>query len=97
MAIANLIEKKWLWRSFHVVTADGVFEVIYNGKGTGFEEVTVNGEIACRMPSLLWYVPKFDFVIGSSNAQINVKVSPLLQISSFNLIVGDTELYSESE
>ena len=84
-------------RSFHVVTKDGVFEVVYNGKGTGYEEVTVNGEIACRMPSLLWYVPKFDFDIGGAHAQINVKVSPLLQISSFNLIVGEAEIYSEDQ
>lgn len=95
MAIANLIEKKWLWRSFHVVTADGVFEVIYNGKGAGYEEVTVNGEIACRLPSLLWYEPRFDFKVGSETSQINVRVSALLQISAFNLIVGDAEIYSE--
>ncbi len=97
MAIANLIEKKWLWRSFHVVTNDGVFEVVYNGKGTGYEEVTVNGEVACRLPSLVWYVPKFDFNIGGANAQINVKVSSLLQINSFSLSVGETEIYSENE
>ncbi len=97
MAIANLMEKKWLWRSFHVVTEDGVYEVIYDGKGTGYEEVTVNGEVACRMPSLLWYVPKFDFTIGGANAKINVKVSPLLQISSFDLLVNETEIYSERE
>lgn len=95
MAIANLIEKKWLWRSFHVVTEGGVHEVIYDGKGTGYEQVTVNGEVACRLQSLLWYEPRFDFKIGSENAQINVKVSALMQITSFNLIVGDTEIYSE--
>ncbi len=95
MAIANLIEKKWLWRGFHVVTNEGVYEVIYNGKGTGYEEVTVNGEVACRLQSLMWYQPRFDFAVGSVNAQINVKVSGLMQIISFNLIVGDAEIYSE--
>ena len=97
MAIANLMKKKWLWRSFHVVTEDGVFEVVYNGKGAGYEEVTVNGEVACRTPSLLWYIPRFDFGIGGANAQINVKVSPLLQISSFDLSVNGTEIYAECE
>ena len=97
MAIANLMEKRWLWRSFHVVTNEGVYEVIYNGKGTGYEEVTVNGETACRMSSVLWYVPRFDFNIGSAAAQINVKVSPLLQIVSFDLSVSGTEIYSECE
>ena len=95
MAIANLIEKKWLWRSFHVVTGGGVYEVVYNGKGTGYEEVTVDGEVACRLQSLLWYQPQFDFAVGGANAQINVKVSGLLQIVEFNLIVGGAEIYSE--
>ncbi len=97
MAIANLIEKKWLWRNFHVVNANCVYEVAYNGKGTGYEEITIDGEVACRIQSLMWYAPKFDFVIGDANAQINVKVSPLLQISSFDLIIDGTEIYSECE
>ena len=97
MAIANLIEKKWLWRTFHVVTPEGTFEVVYDGKGLGFEEVLVNGETACRMSSLFWYVPRFDFVIGSFASQINVKVSPLLQISAFDLIVNDELVYNEAE
>ena len=95
MAIANLIEKKWLWRSFHVVTDNGVYEVTYNGKGTGYEEVAVNEEVVCRLQSLLWYQPQFNFTIGNANAQINVKVSGLLQITFFNLIVGGAEIYSE--
>lgn len=95
MAIANLMERKWLWRNFHVVTADGVFEVTYNGKGAGYEEVLVDGEVVCRVPSHFWYVPKFDFRIGSTPAQIKVKVSGLLQISSFDLIVNQTAVYSE--
>ena len=95
MTIANLIEKKWLWRSFHVVTGDGVYEVAYNGKGTGYEEVSVDGEVVCRLQSLLWYQPQFDFTIGGADAQINVKVSALLQIVEFKLIVGGAEIYSE--
>lgn len=93
--IANLIEKKWLWRTFHVVTDEGVFEVVYNGKGTGFEEVLVNGEIVNRTTSWLWYVPEFEFVIGNVKSKIKVKVSPLLQISSFDLSVNEKIVYSE--
>lgn len=95
MAIANLMEKKWLWRKFHVVTTDGVYEIVYNGKGAGYEEVKVDGETACRLKSLLWYEPRFDFAIGKTNARVNVKVSPLLQISRFDLIVNETVVYSE--
>ena len=93
--IANLMEKKWLWRTFHVVTGEGVFEVVYNGKGTGFEEIRVNGEIARRTVSWWWYVPKFDFVLGNSKARVKVKVSPLLQIRSFDLSVDGRLVYSE--
>lgn len=95
MAIANLIEKKWLWRTFHVVTSEGTFEVVYNGKGVGFEEVIVNGEVACRKSSFFWYVPRFDFAIGNIMSQINVKISPLLQINSFDLIVNQEMIYAE--
>lgn len=93
--IANLIEKKWLWRTFHVVTDEGVYEVVYNGKGTGFEEVLVDGVIAKRTVSWLWYVPEFEFVIGNVESKIKVKVSPLLQISSFDLSVDGKVVYSE--
>ncbi len=95
MAIANLMEKKWLWRKFHVVTADGVHEVVYNGKGAGYEEVKVDGETACRLKSLIWYEPHFDFTIGNANARVNVKVSPLMQIRQFDLIVNEMLVYSE--
>ena len=95
MAIANLIEKKWLWRNFYVLTADGGFEVAYNGKGAGYEEITVNGKIACRRTSLWWYVPKFDFHIGESNVSVNVKISPLMRIKRFDLSVDGRLVYSE--
>lgn len=95
MMIANLIEKEWLRRNFNVVTADGVFEVAYDGRGMGYEQVKVNDEVACRKPSYIWYVDKFDFMIGRSKAQVRVKVSLLLQISKFSLLVDDTIIYSE--
>lgn len=93
--IANLIEKKWLWRTLHVVTDEGIFEVVYNGKGVGFEEILVEGKTANRTTSWLWYVPKFNFNLGNSEAQIKVKVSPLLQISSFDLTIAGKTVYSE--
>ena len=96
MIVANLMEKKWLLRSFHVVSPEGVFEVTYDGKGMGYEEVLVNGEVACRMQSLFWYVPKFDFFIGSLKSQINVSVGASLQIRSFSLIVDGEVIYSEN-
>jgi hypothetical protein len=97
MAIANLIEKKWLWRSFHILTSEGVYELVYDGKGLGYEEVLVNGEVVIRMPSYWWYVPKFDFSIGNSDAQIYVEVSALMQISFFKLVIDGIEVYSEGQ
>lgn len=93
--IANLIEKKWLWRTFHVVSPEGVFEVIYNGKGIGYEEIIVNGEVACRLLSHFWYVPKFDFLIGNLESQVNVRVWAWLQIRSFDLVINGETVYLE--
>ena len=95
MSLANLIEKSRLTRKFSVVTAEGVFEVVYDGKGLGYEEVIVDGIIARRMPSFWWYVPRFDFNIGSLPAVVKVSVSAVLKIDKFSLLVNDVLIYDE--
>ena len=95
MAIATLIEKKWLFRSFTVLTNEGVFDVIYDGNGMGYEEIIVNGEIAIRKPSIWWYVPYFEFDLGSHQARVDVGVSILMKIKTFSLSVNGNEIYYE--
>ncbi len=95
MLIANLIEKRRLVRIFNVVTSDGVFEVIYNGTGMGYEEIIVDDQIAVRTSSYFWYVPKFEFLIGRASARVEVGISFWLEINQFNLIIAGESVYSE--
>ncbi len=95
MVLANLLEKERLTRSLSVITHEGVFDVVYDGNGLGYEQVLVDGETAKRTISIWWYVPKFEFNIGNQNAVVKVCVSPFLKISRFSLMVGDETVYSE--
>ena len=95
MFIAELIEKRALYRKFHVLSPHGTFEVVYNGGGMGYEEILVNGQTACRHNSYFWYVSEFEFKIGRANAKITVHVWVWLQIRSFNFDIDDETVYSE--
>ncbi len=95
MALANLLDKSRLTRSLSVVTSEGVFDAIYDGKGFGYEEVLVDGETAKRTISFWWYVPKFEFKIGSEMAVVIVGVSLLSKIKKFSLTINDELVYSE--
>ena len=95
MLIATLIEKKWLFRRLNVVTPEGVFEVAYDGTGAGYESVLIDGNLAVKTISYLWYVPEFNFQIGSLPANIKVRISWKLVISFFILEVDGHQLYSE--
>src|SRR5918997_6287706 len=95
MLIATLIEKKWLFRRLNVVTPDGIFEVAYDGTGAGYESVLIDGNLAVKTISYLWYVPEFNFQIGSLPANIQVRISWKLGISFFSLTVNGQQLFSE--
>lgn len=95
MALANLLDKSRLTRSLSVITDEGVFDVTYDGKGLGYEEVLVNGETAKREISIWWYVPRFEFELGNLSAVVNVGVSPLCKIKRFDLTVNGKTVYSE--
>ncbi len=95
MALANLIGKSRLTRDLSVVTSEGVFDLKYDGRGMGYEEVLVDSKTAKRTISVWWYVPRFEFNIGNKNAVVKVGVSPLLKISRFNLEIDGKIIYSE--
>ena len=95
MIFANLIEKRRLFRKINVITQEGVFEVIYNGQGMGYEEIIVNNKIANRTHSYLWYVPEFEFLVGNLPAKVRVGVSVRMKIKQFSLTVSDENVYAE--
>jgi hypothetical protein len=92
---ARLIEKRWLYREFDVRTPRGGYNVIYYGRGWGYECVLVNDEVVDKKDSYFWHVPEFRFKIGDLPAVIKVRVWPWFALRSFTLEVGGKEVYYE--
>jgi hypothetical protein len=97
MAYVVLQKSGWLRRTLHV-KIDGAHHIVeYSGHGFGYEEVLVDGRLACRQRSWFWYAPRFDFQLAGRAAWLEVQVSPWLCISSFRLGVGDQVVYAEGQ
>jgi hypothetical protein len=91
---AALVARGWLYRALDVTTPRGVFRIIYDGKGMGYESVMVDGKIASRR-SGAWFVPEFIFMIDALPARVCVQVRPWLAIRSFSLEVDGQTIYRE--
>jgi hypothetical protein len=90
----RLLQSSWLKRVLRLETDEGAYEIVYSGRGLGFESVFVDGSIAERA-SGLWFVPLFIFPLGSRMGAVEVRVWPWLTIRSFHLLVEDEEVYKE--
>jgi hypothetical protein len=95
MTTTTLLNKKWLLREWHVATSSGDFVVTYSGRGHGYESVRVNGAVAVKTRSSVWFTPKFDFLVGASPASVEVRVWPWLAVRAIRLRVADDICYSE--
>jgi hypothetical protein len=93
---AKLLKRSWLRRCLRVDAPEGTFQVEYSGRGFGFESVYVDGRPADRRVGL-WFVPVFQFPLGSQTGAVEVRVWPWLTIRSFHLLVGDEVVYAEGE
>lgn len=91
----QLLDKKWLYRKFFIVTQEGLFVVEYCGRGLGYERVRVNGVPVAGGISKYWYIPRFQFGIGSKEGILNVRVYPWLTIRTISLMVEHREIYAE--
>ncbi len=89
----TLQKKAWLYRQYEIETPEGRFKVEYDGRGMGFESVLVEGQVAERRQSLVWFEPTFEFVVGSLPAQMEVRVWAWFQIKSIKIIVAECELF----
>jgi hypothetical protein len=98
--VASLTERRWLYRALEVTTSEGTFRVAYNGRGIGYESVSVNGACAVRQRSKLTatYVvaPEIRFFVGSRPAVVKVSAWPWLAIRAFSLEVDRQEVYAEA-
>lgn len=92
---SELVEKKWLFRKVNLKTSKGTFDIIYFGKGMGYECVFVNDELVSKKDNSYWYVPKFDFNYQGMNFSVNVRVYPWMTIRRFWIEVDGKIVYSE--
>lgn len=92
---ATLRHKGLLLRRIEVETFQGRFQVTYDGAGMGFEQVLVDGYVACRKDSRVWFEPWFEFSVGSQPALLEVRVWAWLGIKSLRLTVAGQTVYSE--
>src|SRR5690242_6273597 len=90
----TLLRSSWLKRTLRLVTHERTYEIVYSGRGLGFESVYVNGCLAER-GSGFWFVPLFVFPLGNQIGAVEVRVWPWLTIRSFHLLVEDEEVYKE--
>lgn len=92
---ATLRKKKWLFREWEVTTPSGSFIVTYSGRSYGYESVQVNGKVAARTMSWIWFVPKFEFMLADFTATVDVRVGPWFTLRAIRLRVGDEVCYNE--
>ncbi len=92
---AKLTHKGWLRRIFAVSTPDGSYTVEYSGRGAGYETVAVNNEIVAGGTSSPWFIPEFQFKLGTRPAVLDVRVWPWLAVRSLSLSVDGRVLYHE--
>jgi hypothetical protein len=92
----TLTRNSWLYRSWEVVTSEGWFQVEYDGRGMGFECVRVQGEAVVSTRSRWWFVPRFDFRVGSLPAFLEVRVWPWLSLRSVRLNIDGHTVYDEA-
>jgi hypothetical protein len=92
---ATLRKKKWLFREWEVTTPSGSFVVTYSGRSFGYESVRVDGKLAVRTKSWIWFVPRFEFSLAGLAATVDVRIGPSLTLRAIRLQVGDEVCYNE--
>src|SRR3954464_7035302 len=92
---ATLRKKTWLLREWNVTTPAGDYRVSYSGRRYGYEFVQVNGKVAVKTRSWIWFVPSFQFKIADFPASVDVRVWPWFTLRAIRLRVGDEVCYTE--
>jgi hypothetical protein len=90
---ARLIRRGWLLRGIEVAMSDGLHYVEYDGRGFGYEQVSVDGAMIRK--NWYWFVPRFDFKLAGYSSVVEIRVWPWLLLRSLVLRVGDRVVYAE--
>jgi hypothetical protein len=97
--VGTLIDRALLYRKVKLPSPiDATIE--YYGRGLGYESILIDGRLAIRKTSWLWFVPHFDFVVATKSGDlagsIDVRVAPWLMISRFQITIEGKVVYAES-
>lgn len=95
--MTTLIEKAWLRRVLRVSTSEGEYVVKYDGRGIGWEAVYVGNKKVSGGRSWVWFIPRFDFKLGTVEAIVRVRVWPWLSIRQFSFSLNGVVEYGEEQ
>lgn len=93
--IATLRKQAWLFREWNLMTPTGEHTVAYDGRRYGYEFVRVDGEVAAKSRSWIWFIPKFEFTIGDTPVRVDVRVWPWFTLRAIRLHIADQVCYTE--
>jgi len=83
-----------LWRELRVMVNEEEHRVAYDGSGLGHETVYVDGS-PIRVPSAVWFVPRFEFTLARLDAALEIRIWPWLTVRDLRLYVHGRLVYSE--
>ena len=95
MVTVQLRHRSWLRRVLNVCAPQAVYVVEYSGWGFDYETVYVNGRVADRRPSPLWFASRFKFRLGEYAAVLDVRVWPWFIMREFCLRIEGGLVYEE--
>lgn len=88
------VQKSWLYRRLVVMLPEGAITIEYDARMPN-DRVTVNGQLAVSLMSVVWFIPKFAFLIGPRPATIDVRIDWLLRVKFFELKIEGHSVYVE--
>ncbi len=93
--LGELVQGGWLYRKLQLRgNVSAVLE--YNGWGLGYEQVLLNGRVAVRASSMVWFVPRFELELPDGlRATVEVGMWPWFRIKRFRVAIEGVQAYSE--
>jgi hypothetical protein len=91
---ATLVESTRNRRVFELKTPNDTHRVEYVGGVTGIESVRVDGKRVAKQQRFLAFVLRFDFLVESQPALLEVRVYPWMSLRAVQLWVGGELVYA---
>jgi hypothetical protein len=93
----QLVSETNLRRLWTITLPEGRFNLEYDARGLGFEQVLLDGEVVCRRESWVRAAPRFEFHVGNQRAELEVKLTMQPAIGSLCLTLDDDVVYAEGK